>query len=400
MGAGLTISETSEHDRAQSSTRFRSDSHPGFNQVPGVVIDHSPKSSGIFIGSPSIAILPDGSYVASHDYFGRFDGQTAVFGSTNRGAAWQKLTQIPGQYWSTLFVHDGALYLLGTSGLSGKVVIRRSRDGGKNWTVPSDSDNGLLLTNGSYHCAPVPVVAYRGHLWRAFEHQLAARGAETSLRTFVLSVQTHADLLCASNWTASNELTGSTNWLGGAFGGWLEGNAVVAPDSKLINILRVDTSRYPEKAAGVRISDDGLTASFEPASGFVSFPGGAKKFTIRYDAASGLYWSLATIVPERHQKAANQRPGEIRNTLALICSPDLTNWTVRCVVLYHPDTLKHGFQYVDWLVDGGDIIAVCRTAWDDGLGGAHNYHDANFLTFHRITNFRAKTMAESVLAGD
>ncbi len=39
-------------------------------QVPGVVIDHSPARTGQYIGSPSIAILPDGSYVASHDLFG------------------------------------------------------------------------------------------------------------------------------------------------------------------------------------------------------------------------------------------------------------------------------------------------------------------------------------------
>ena len=29
-----------------------------------------------------------------------------------------------------------------------------------------------------------------------------------------------------------------------------------------------------------------------------------------------------------------------------------------------------------------------RTAYDDGLGGAHNAHDANYLTFHRIADFR------------
>jgi hypothetical protein len=31
---------------------------------------------------------------------------------------------------------------------------------------------------------------------------------------------------------------------------------------------------------------------------------------------------------------------------------------------------------------------LSRTAFDDGLGGAHNAHDANFLTFHRIENIR------------
>jgi hypothetical protein len=50
---------------------------------------------------------------------------------------------------------------------------------------------------------------------------------------------------------------------------------------------------------------------------------------------------------------------------------------------------------VDWLFDGPDIIAACRTAYDDGLGGARNNHDANFLTFHRFASFRSKTMADS-----
>jgi hypothetical protein len=49
---------------------------------------------------------------------------------------------------------------------------------------------------------------------------------------------------------------------------------------------------------------------------------------------------------------------------------------------------RHGFQYADWQFDGDDIIAVVRTAFDDGEGGAHTYHDANFLTFHRWKNFR------------
>ena len=44
----------------------------------------------------------------------------------------------------------------------------------------------------------------------------------------------------------------------------------------------------------------------------------------------------------------------------------------------------YGFQYVDWQFDGDDLIAVRRTAW-----AAHNYHYANFLTFHRIRNFRS-----------
>jgi hypothetical protein len=85
-----------------------------------------------------------------------------------------------------------------------------------------------------------------------------------------------------------------------------------------------------------------------------------------------------------------------RNTLALCSSPDLRNWEVRSIVLYHPDREKHGFQYVDWVFDGAGIIAVSRTAFDDEEGGAHNQHDANYLTFHRISGFRTLTMKDSV----
>jgi len=43
---------------------------------------------------------------------------------------------------------------------------------------------------------------------------------------------------------------------------------------------------------------------------------------------------------------------------------------------------------VDWVFEGDDIIFVSRTAFDDDLTGAHNAHDANYLTFHRIQDFR------------
>jgi hypothetical protein len=76
---------------------------------------------------------------------------------------------------------------------------------------------------------------------------------------------------------------------------------------------------------------------------------------------------------------------------ALTSSPDLAHWTIRRILLHHPDTAKQGFQYVDWLFDDDDLIAVCRTACDDGQGGAHSYHDANYLTFHRVLKFRAQT---------
>jgi hypothetical protein len=37
------------------------------------------------------------------------------------------------------------------------------------------------------------------------------------------------------------------------------------------------------------------------------------------------------------------------------------------------------------------------TPWGDGKRGAHIYHDANFLTFHRIRGFRHLTIEDSVV---
>jgi hypothetical protein len=367
--------------------------------VPGIVIDYSPQASGLYIGSPSLAVLPGGDYLASHDFFGPKSHEhecpsVAVFRSGDRGATWKEIARLKCLFWPNLFTHRGAVYLMGTDKHHGRIVIRRSTDGGATWTEPRDTASGLLTPQGQYHTAPMPVIEHNGRLWRAFEDAMGGLLWGMRYRAGMLSVPMDADLLNATNWTFSNFIPRDSNWLNGDFRAWLEGNAVRTRDGRIVNILRVDTPGCPEKAAIVDISADGKTASFDPATGFIDFPGGAKKFSIRHDPRSDLYWSLATLVPARHQKLG--RPGGIRNTLALVASPDLRQWTTRCILLYHPDTAKHGFQYPDWLFDGDDLIAVVRTAHDDGQGGARNNHDANYLTFHRWKDFRALTMADSV----
>lgn len=358
--------------------------------VPGTVIDYSPASSRAYIGSPSIAVLSNGDYVASHDFFGpgSSNNRSVVFRSADRGATWANIATLDGQWWSTLFLHRGALYIFGTTKEYGNIVIRRSTDGGATWSEPV-----LIRDDGQYHCAPMPVVVHGGRIWRAFERRDPPKGWGTTFRAGMLSAPADADLLAPANWTASNFVASDTNWIGRTFGGWLEGNAVVTRESNLVDILRVDTAGNPECAALVGISPDGRTASFDPQSGFINFPGGAKKFTIRFDPQSDRYWTLASIVPEEFQHG---KPGGIRNTLVLCSSRDLHHWAIHRTILQHPDTKTHGFQYVDWLFDGDDLIAVCRTAFDDDQGGAHNFHDANFLTFHRISDFRSTLSGKSV----
>lgn len=365
--------------------------------LPGTLISYSPSASNKYIGSPGLAILPDGNLVASHDEFGggstmNTSAVTRVFRSTDRGRTWTPAAVINGAFWSNLFVHRGALYLLGVNRQYGDVVIRRSDDGGSTWTSPGSASTGLLAGGGQYHCAPMPVIEHGGRLWRAVERRDPASGWAPNFRAGMMSAPAGADLLDAAQWTFSNLLPGQSTWLGGKFGGWLEGNAVVDPAGNLVNLLRVDHPDHPEKAALLTVSASGESTGFSPFTGFVDMPGGAKKFAIRRDPVSNRYWSLANRVPADFQ--SGRHPASTRNTLSLVSSADLRGWTDHGTVLSHPDPARHGFQYVEWQFDGDDLIATSRSAFIDTAGGAANYHDANHLTFHRIRNFRDFTSGD------
>ena len=361
------------------------------DKVPGVVVDHIPASTGVFIGSPSICILPDGSYLASHDHFGPGSAEyqqaiTSVFRSMDKGKSWKKISEINGQFWSNLFVHRDTVYIMGTWKHHGNLIIRRSGDSGKTWSEPADSLTGLL-SRGEYHTAPMPMVIHKGRIWRAVEN---AKSFTTDwgrrYSAMVISAPVNADLLKSGSWTLSNQMEYDSSYLEGNFRGWLEGNAVVTPDGNIVNILRVATKeKGRDMAAIVRISEDGEKAAFDPSSGFFDFIGGARKFTIRFDEKTDRYWTICSMIGQGFK---DMDAGSVRNTLVIKSSMDLRNWTVHTVLLNHPDVKKHGFQYVDWQFDGKDIIYLSRTAYDDESGGANNYHDANYLTFHRINNFR------------
>jgi hypothetical protein len=356
---------------------------------PGVVIDPQPAATRQYIGSPSIAILPNGDFVSSHDFFGPGSTQstsavTRVFRSQDKGRTWRQTAELHDQFWSTLFVHRGNLYLMGTTYEYGRIVIRRSADGGRQWSGPA------FLTEGTgFHTAPVPVVEANGRLWRAFEYH--PTGPWGSFEAFLMSAPLNADIMKAASWTMTERLPfpKATHPEGQT---WLEGNAVVARDGCgtahgrcVVDILRVHDT---ENAATLQVAGGHLRFQ-----GLSAFPGGAKKFTIRFDRKTQRYFALANpALPEYPLSATN--PASVRNTLALLSSRDLREWKQERIVLSHPDVTKHGFQYVDWQFDGPDLAAVIRAGFDDDEGGAPRAHDANFLLFYRVKNFRKSGSTE------
>jgi len=357
---------------------------------PGVVIDYSPASTKKYIGSPALCILKNGTYIAAHDFFGpgaaeRKMGRTVVFESSSKGKSWRKISELEGQFWSGFFEYRDTLYLLGTDREYGNVVIRRSVDGGRHWTIPADERSGLLFA-GRYHTAPVPVVMHKGYLWRSVEQLDPQQHSWGKMfMSCMLSAPLGSDLLDAAVWRKTNCLPYDSTYLGGTFAAWLEGNAVIDPRGGILNVLRVSTAvAGSERAALIRVDATGKQAAFN--KDFVAFPGGSKKFCIRYDSITGLYWTLANVIDAA--QATVKETGKIRNTLALCTSADLRNWEVKKYILHHPDMDHVGFQYADWQFDGKDIVFVSRTAFPDAFGGAHRQHDANYFTFHRIKKFR------------
>lgn len=345
---------------------------------PGVVVDHQPAPTQQYIGSPSIAILPNGNYVASHDFFGKGSTQdrsavSRVFLSSDRGKTWSRAAEFSDQFWSNLFVHRGVLYLMGTTYEYGRIVIRRSTDNGVTWSEPS-----YLTEDTGYHTAPVPIAIHQGRIWRGMEYHPPGRWG--FFQAMVMSAAVDADLMAPGSWRTTERLPYPKEQ---AVEGehWLEGNVVVGPRNRLLLLLRVANI---EKAAVVRVEAEKLV--FDR---LIAFPGGAKKFTIRYDARTKRYWTLSNPALPQYERSATD-PASVRNTLVLMSSKDLMKWRVERTVLSHPDPIHHAFQYVDWQFDGNDLVVASRTAFDDEHGGAHRAHDANFLTFHRVENFRKR----------
>lgn len=359
-------------------------------------------STKTYLGSPSIIRLDNGDLLVTHDYFGpgapvNHEGEehlTSVYRSSDGGQTWVNVTHIAGAFWSSLFTHRGSVYLLGTSQQYGSIVIRRSEDNGDTWSHSTDETTGLLFKGGprrqppNYHCAPVPVLRTGGRIYRAFE-DCDPCVWPSGFKAAVISADEDADLLHASSWRMSNKLSYNKAWTPKSWGpldrpGWLEGNVIELSDGEIWNLLRFNSSPLADKAAAVNVSDEGRSIAFDPVQGFIHLPGGMSKFTIRRDPISGVYLTVSN---------NNTDPGcpRQRNVLSLHSSEDLIHWRHNKTLLEDDSGLSHedsvlltGFQYADWQFDRQDIVCAVRTAYL----GAHSFHDANRITFHRIRDFR------------
>lgn len=344
--------------------------------------------SGRYLCSPSIVKHPDGYLLASMDLYASASPQnlTLIFRSDDGGETWHYVSELFPCFWGKLFVHRGVLYMLSVSTEYGDLLIGKSTDGGKTFSAPVALLRGysaLLSTNTKtprrvgVHKAPQSLLYHKGRLYETIEW--GSWGVKFRHAAMVMSMDENDDPMKPESWSFSEPVKYNPEWDGVAedgIAGNLEGTLCASPDGTLYNMMRYET-QSKKKILAYRVNTEDPDAPLE-YSHTVEFPANLSKFTIQYDEVSCRYYSVASLRLDE--------PKTKRNLLSLLSSKDLEHWEVVCDLLdkRHEDPELVGFQYVDFTFDGDDLIYLCRTA----INGAHNFHDANYSTFHRIKNFR------------
>lgn len=337
--------------------------------------------SGKALCSPSLVRHPEGFLLASMDvYEGEYpQNLTLIFRSDDNGKNWHYVSELIPCFWGKMFIHKGELYMLSVSTEYGDLLIGKSVDGGKTFSAPVTLLRGSNGKKGvaGIHKNPQNIIYHNGRIyetleWGSWHNKGYYHGA------MVMSCNENDDLLDPRNWHFTPPVIHDQNWKGvapdGKYGN-IEGTLAVAPDGNLYSYMRYQT-KLEKKILAFRIPDD-PDAPIE-YSHPVAFDGNLSKFMIKYDSISQKYFS---IISRRIDD-----PATTRNLLSLIVSSDLEHWELVLDLMdrRHEDPNFVGFQYVDFEIEGDDIIYLCRTA----INGAKNFHDANYSTFHRIENFR------------
>lgn len=344
--------------------------------------DEAYSFSGRYLCSPSLVRHPDGFLLASMDLFASEHPQnlTLIFRSDDNGETWHYVSELMPCFWGKMFIHKGELYMLSCSTEYGDLLIGKSTDGGKTFSAPVcllRGSNGKKGNDG-VHKNPQNIFIHNSRIYNTFEWGSWANKQYCHAAS-VMSCSVDDDLLIPENWSFT-----SPRKFDPSFSPevahlkvctmTIEGTLVTDPKNRLLNVMRFGGNRC---VLAYEVNTQNHEAELE-YSRLIPFPANLSKFTMKYDAVSKKYYSIAS----RLHETINTN----RNLLSLMASDDFENWYVVTDLLDFSgeDPEKIGFQYVDFEFEDDDIIYLCRTA----MNNAHNFHDSNYSTFHRIKNFR------------
>ena len=362
-------------------------------EVPGKVLNYIHAQdpiysfSGQYLSSPSILRTKKGTLIVSTDVFDDNTPQnlTFIYRSEDNGKTWQYACELLPCFWGELFEHNGEIYMFAVSGEYGDLLIGKSTDDGKSFSMPTvlyRGSNSRDVTGP--HRNATQIIEHDGRIWASVESGGWTGDVPGHFFFTVASAPSDADLLDASNWVFSEPLKYDRNWPGafpGATRGCIEGNMVVSPEGKLYNILRYETERHAKdygKIPVLEVNTKDPEAQLKFAY-FAKLDANKSKFEIQKDPVTGNYYTIAN-------RIRNAECTRHRNLISLFVSKDLVTFEPVCdlIDITDLDPLMNGVQYCSFVFDGDDIQFVCRT----GLGGSHSYHDTNYITHHVIKDFR------------
>ena len=350
--------------------------------------DRAYSYSGSYLASPSFIRHPDGYLLSSMDVFKGDGGQNLnlIFRSDDDGKSWKYQCELMPSFWGKLFMHKGEVYMLSVSTEYGDLLIGKSADGGKTFGTPTVLLRGSNGRKGGVgvHKNPQNIMYYGGRIYNTLEW---GSWGNTSYyhAAMVMSCDENADLLEAENWHFSEPLKYDPSWEGTVNGvayGTIEGTLCVDLKGELHNFMRyniISGDPLYGLVLDYKVNTDDPDAPLEYL-GSIRLDGNNSKFMIKFDEVSKKYYTIISRIDSAQNRSA-------RNLLSLMESDDMYNWRLKKDLIDRRDVDRRyvGFQYVCFEFEGDDIIFLCRTA----INGAHNFHDSNYQTFHRIENFRA-----------
>jgi len=122
---------------------------------------------------------------------------------------------------------------------------------------------------------------------------------------------------------------------------------------------------------------------------FLPMPGGQMRFHMLYDEETKLYWLLSSQATDSMTRAAllgpdrYNLPNNERHRLQLHFSTNCVDWCFAGIVAIG-ETPRCSRHYASMIIDGEDLLVASRS----GDTRAKSAHNGNFISVHRIENFR------------
>ena len=328
-------------------------------------------SSGRFLCSPSLARTGTGRLIAGMDVFGPAMGQnlTLLFFSDDDGQSWHYLCDLFPFYWSNLFFHQNALYIMGLTTEYGNLQISRSLDNGVTWENPTTIQYGtnVLCATGGVCREPMHLTEYNGRFYTSIGFGAWKAGGHNPA---VLSIAADADPMVAENWSISDYLPFGGKWQedAGVKGDTIEGNLVKAPDGALYNYMRWKKGELLK----LRVNTEDLDAPLEYGA-IEAAPTSNSMFRIIPHKDGYLFVS---------NRMSNVQMEFSRNALALFETKDLKEYhLVRDIINFEDQNpRKFGFQYPSFVKEENTLYLSIRSAFNN----ADSFHNSNYILFTKI----------------